>query len=197
MMGFNAQGFKSLGIPNLLSILRLLLIPFFVLVFFSSAVNAGMIAAIILIFSAFTDVADGIIARKFNMVTALGRILDPLADKLTQATICICLVIWCFSRGQIAPAVLLGVMIIKEVIMIIAGAKIIRKGRELVSSKWFGKLSTVVFYLIMIFIIAIRPDQETVNILITVIILFMLFSFAMYIPIFLMLASNKGYSRKR
>jgi cardiolipin synthase len=193
---------KNFGIPNMLSILRIILIPVFVWVYFlpindskfaGMTVNSGrLVAAGILVFSGFTDIVDGIIARKFNMITELGRVLDPLADKLTQAAVCVCLVIWSFGVGQIEPVFLLVLFIIKEAVMIAAGANIIRKRREMITSKWFGKLSTVVFYVVMISIIAFQPPKITEYVLITVSLAFMIFSFIMYIPIFLRLASDKS-----
>lgn len=185
MTGQYARTLKDLGIPNWLSVLRLFLIPVFVIVFFLPSTLSGFIAAGILVFSGLTDIADGIIARKFNMTTALGKILDPLADKLTQATVCVCL----FFRG-IAPWLLL-LFILKEAVMIVAGANVIRRGREIGSSKWFGKLSTVVFYIVMILIIALRPDSRMATILIVISLCFMLFSLCMYIPIFLKLVSGR------
>lgn len=182
----HAQGRFHLGIPNLLSILRLILIPIFVGLFFSNMRHAAVISAGVLIFSGFTDVLDGIIARKFNMVTDLGRILDPLADKLTQVTVCVCLVV-----ARIAPLWLVALFLLKEVTMIAGGARIIKKGNTLDSSKWFGKLSTVVFYVVMILIIALRPNEEAVVLLILVSLCFMLFSLAMYIPVFLRSISAK------
>jgi cardiolipin synthase len=194
---------KNFGIPNMLSILRIILIPVFVAVFFSSirdpktaslAVNQGrLVAAGILVFSGITDIVDGIIARKFNMITELGRVLDPLADKLTQATVCICLVILSVNEKMIAPVFLLAIFIVKEGVMIGAGANIIRKHKEMISAKWFGKLSTVVFYIVMISIIAFPGiPPTTIYILIAISLAFMIFSFIMYIPIFLKLASDKS-----
>ncbi len=180
---------KKLGIPNLLSIFRLIMIPFFVLLYLSNLRFSGIIAAGVLILSAITDVLDGIIARKFNMVSDLGRILDPLADKLTQATICICLVV-----RKIAPFSfwLLIMLILKEFVMIGAGANIIRKGKELTSSKWFGKLGTVIFYSAMILIIAFRPTSAVINMLLAVVLIFMIFSLIMYTPSFFKLISKRG-----
>lgn len=185
-MGVRARIASNLNIPNLLSVLRLLLIPVFVIIYFSDIRDAGIISALILIFSGLTDVADGIIARKFNMTTALGRILDPLADKMTQATVCICLVL-----KQVAPLWLLILFIVKEILMIAGGANIIRKRKAITSSKWFGKLATVVFYMVMISIIAFNLKGSIVDIMLIVALAFMLFSFGMYIPIFLQLVRKE------
>jgi cardiolipin synthase len=178
---------KKLGIPNMLSILRLILIPVFVVLYLSNFRYSGIYAAEILILSGITDVLDGAIARKFNMTSELGRILDPLADKLTQATICVCLVI-----RHIAPFWLLFLLILKDFVMIGAGANIIRKGKEMMSSKWFGKLGTVVFYAAMILIIAFRPTSKIIDILLATVLLLMLFSLIMYTPLFLKIISKKG-----
>lgn len=192
---------KDFGIPNLLSVLRIILIPVFIGIFLisiQSATFAGtglvspgrLIAAGVLIFSGITDILDGIIARKFNMITELGRVLDPLADKLTQASVCICLVIWSIRQGLYAPVYLLAVFVVKEILMIVAGANMIRKGMEMISAKWFGKLSTVIFYCVMISIIAFPFKAITIDILIAISLAFMLFSFIMYIPLFLKIASK-------
>lgn len=180
MSGKALTKFKNLGIPNMLSILRLILIPVFVVIYLLHKDYSGILAAVVLIVSGATDVIDGIIARKYNLVSALGKILDPLADKLTQATICICLVI-----RKVAPIWILCILIIKELIMIGAGANIVREGKEMMSSKWFGKLGTVVFYVVMISIIAFELPRKVVDILVGILLCFMIFSFIMYTPIFI------------
>lgn len=186
MSGNQSHGILGLGIPNLLSIFRLLLIPVFVVFYFSNLQYSGIIAAGVLILSGLTDVLDGIIARKFNMISKLGKILDPLADKLTQATVCVCLVI-----KNVAPFWILCILILKEFVMIGAGANIIRKGKKMMSSKWFGKLGTVVFYSAMILIIAFRPSRLIVDVLLILVLIFMLFSLAMYVPYFFKVNSKK------
>lgn len=174
---------KNLGIPNLLSILRLVMIPVFAVLYLH---NMGIAAAIILILSSITDVLDGFIARRFNMVSALGRILDPLADKLTQATVCICLVIT--NKAMIW---ILCLLILKEFVMIGFGANMIRKGKEMMSSKWFGKMGTVVFYTVMIIIIAFNPSAYVSDILLGIVLIFMIFSLFMYAPFFFKIISKK------
>lgn len=183
--------FKTFGIPNWLSVLRLALIPVFVAVFFSQAAHARLAAGVILVVSGITDVLDGIIARKFNMTSKLGQILDPFADKLTQAAVCICLVV-----GGVAPWWLLTVFVVKELVMIGAGARVIREGKALFSAKWFGKLGTVVFYIVMVAIIVVPMPAKTKYLLIGISLFFMIFSFIMYIPVYIGMyidtASKKG-----
>lgn len=178
--------FKSFGIPNWLSVLRLVLIPVFVVVFFSSHPHAGLAAAIILGISGLTDVLDGIIARRFHMTSDLGRILDPFADKLTQAAVCVCLVV-----GRVAPWWLF-VIFIAELLMIVAGARMLHNGKAIAGAKWFGKTATVVFYVVMVSIIVFRPARSITDLLIGISLLFMLFSFIMYIPVFIRLASKNS-----
>ena len=183
----NNGGRKKFGIPNWLSVLRLVLIPVFVAVFFSAQPHARLAAALILVVSGITDVLDGIIARRFHMTSDLGKILDPFADKLTQATVCVCLVI-----GQVAPWWLLAVFIAKELTMIAAGAHVLHAGKMLASAKWFGKLGTVVFYIVMVAIIILPMPDSVRYTLIGIALVFMIFSFIMYIPVFLRIASKKG-----
>ena len=185
MAGIRARSIRNLGIPNMLSIFRLILIPFFVIAFFS--LTSGVVAGLILILSALTDIFDGMIARKFNLVTDLGRMLDPLADKLTQAAVLICFVI-----RNVSLIWIIVLFILKEVLMIAGGARIIKKGREMIPSRWFGKLATVVFYLVMISIILFHPDETATVILICISLAFMLFAFCMYVPIFLKAVSERN-----
>lgn len=125
-------------VPNALTILRFLLIPPIV---FTIACEDFVIALILLIFSGITDVLDGAIARKFNLVTDFGKLVDPLADKTTQTAILITLGI----KG-IIPFWILAIVIVKEFAMI-SGASFLYGKELVVSSKWYGKLATVLFYI--------------------------------------------------
>ncbi len=135
------------NIPNILSISRFLFIPFI----FTAIVNRQyLIAFILLTISGFTDVLDGYIARKYNFITNFGKLLDPLADKATQLFTLITL-----AFIDIIPTWFLVIIFIKEGIMV-AGASLLY-GRELVvSSRWFGKLATVLFYLAIVSSLAIN-----------------------------------------
>lgn len=127
------------SIPNLLSFLRIVIIPFIVWQFF---LNNDAVAVTLIALSALTDVIDGYIARRFNMITPLGKALDPIADKATLITLVACL---CFKfKGMVA---LLVVFVIKEIIMSIEGLLVIKKTGTTYSSKWFGKISTASLYL--------------------------------------------------
>ena len=125
-------------IPNALTILRFFLIPFIVYYL----VKDNYIAAFILLFiSGLTDVLDGTIARKFNLITNFGKLIDPLADKITQISILFTLLF----KG-IIPLWIVVIVLLKEAFMV-CGASFLY-GRDLVvSSKWYGKAATVLFYL--------------------------------------------------
>ena len=134
----NAQ-FKIITIPNLLSMFRILLIPVIAWLYTK---QEAMAAGILMLISGITDVVDGFIARHFHMVSNLGKILDPVADKLTQVTMLICLV----SRFPwvIAPVVL---MFTKEIFMSITGVLVIRKAGKVMSAVWHGKVATVFLFI--------------------------------------------------
>ena len=143
---------ELLLIPNLLCYLRLLLLPVFAVLYCR---GAHIWATATVLLSAFTDVADGYIARRFNMVSEAGKILDPLADKLTQAVVSGCLLIrypmmW----------ILFSVILVKESFQAIGGLLLYRKLRKMRSSEWFGKLSTFVFYTVMAYLVLFSPDAS-------------------------------------
>ena len=94
--------------------------------------------------SGVTDIADGFIARRFNMVSDLGKVLDPVADKLTQTAALVCLL----TRFQ-AVWWLLGTLVFKETVMAVMGILIIRRTRAVYSAAWHGKLATCVLYAVI------------------------------------------------
>ena len=176
-----------MSIPNVLSLFRIVLIPVFAVIFFA-APEYSWVAAVILTVSGLTDFLDGFIARKFNQITQLGKILDPLADKLTQLTACICLAI----RHK-EFIIILCLLVAKEFIMLIAGCVLLRSGYKLPSSRWFGKVSTVVFYLVMVYAIW-NPTLPTaqLGILVLVMLAFAVLAFALYIPEFFKLRKKEA-----
>lgn len=133
---------KVITIPNVLSIFRILLIPAILVSYFTF--ENKWIAAIFLIVSAITDVLDGFIARKFNMISHVGRILDPVADKLTQISVMICL---CFTYPLILVPVIL--LVVKEISSGIIALIMLKKTKDTINSDWHGKAATVTIYLTM------------------------------------------------
>ncbi len=132
---------KIFTLPNVLSMLRIALIPAMVILF---VFEHYIIMAILLALSAITDVIDGVIARKFNSVTELGKALDPIADKLTQAVVLICLAL-------LFPQLWLpvGILFAKETFTGITQLIIMRKHNLVVGSDWYGKITTVFLYIMM------------------------------------------------
>lgn len=134
-------------VPNILTMLRFVLIPF---IFVEIINNNYFYSFVFLTISGITDVLDGAIARKFNFITDFGKLIDPLADKTTQVSVLLALVL-----NNSIPLWILIVVFLKEVIMI-AGASFLYGKELVVSSKWYGKLSTVIFYIAIVSSLAIR-----------------------------------------
>lgn len=148
-----------LTLPNLLSLVRLLLIPVIVLLYIKEHHYAS-VALIIL--SAATDIVDGWIARHFNMISDFGKFLDPVADKLTQLAMLSCLVI----RYPWSVA-LVGLLVIKELFQLTFGLIVLKKTDVMNSAKWFGKVNTVVLYasMILLFLLPNIPNTAATIIL--------------------------------
>ena len=176
---------ELVSLPNILSYIRIILIPVFIIIYLNADNSAEYYAsAAVILASWFTDMLDGFIARRFSMVTDFGKFLDPLADKLTQGAMVLCLV----SRY---PLMWLAVclLLIKEAFMATAGIVILKKyGRKLNGARWFGKMCTGVIY-ISILILLVYPSIPlgAANALISVCSAVMLFTLIMYIPEFVKL----------
>ena len=140
-------------VPNLLSVLRILLIPGIVLYYRG---GDRLAAAALLCLSGISDVADGIIARKWDQVSDLGKILDPVADKLTQGALLCCLI-------PEHPSIfwLLLLLCAKETAMGIGGLLVLHRKEEVHSAQWFGKLSTMVLWaqILLLFLLPGLPES--------------------------------------
>ncbi|MBO6243115.1 MAG: CDP-alcohol phosphatidyltransferase family protein [Clostridia bacterium] len=134
-------------VPNILTIIRFLLIPFIVYFIFT---QQFILAFVFFTISGITDVADGFIARKFNLVSNFGKLMDPLADKLTQIS-----TLGSLALVNIIPIWILIIVLIKEFIMIV-GASFLYGKDVVVYSKWYGKLATVLFYVAIVLSLIFR-----------------------------------------
>lgn len=134
-------------IPNILTILRFILIPVIIISIFQGNYILGIVFFTL---SGFTDILDGCIARKFNLVSTFGKLMDPLADKLTQISVLTSLVL-----THIIPVWILVIVIFKELIMVM-GASFLYGKDVVVYSKWYGKLATVLFYLAIVISLVIK-----------------------------------------
>ena len=128
-------------VPNALTIVRFLLIP---VIIFACAQGNYIGTIILLTLSGITDILDGTIARKYNLISDFGKLMDPLADKLTQVSLLTTLFI-----KDIIPMWILIIVVLKEFCMV-SGASFLYGKELVVSSKWYGKLATVLFYLAMV-----------------------------------------------
>ena len=142
-------------IPNLLSLFRLVLIPVYATVYLNATQNYQFIlAGFILAVSCLTDMIDGKIARKYGMITTLGKVLDPLADKLTQLTLTICL-----SMKYPVLYPVLGLFIMKELFQLVIGVVFLRKGKMLPGALLAGKVCTTVLFISLIALVLL-PDID-------------------------------------
>ncbi len=175
------------AIPNILCYIRFLLIPVFVLTYIRANEPKQYIQAAAIVFlSGLTDFLDGFIARKFDMITELGKIIDPLADKLTQASLIFILVVE--IKGMF---LLLIIFVMMQLFLLVAGLVMLKKGTKLNGAKWFGKVSTTVFYATMLALVALPTLKASVtNALMTVCGAFLLLSFLMYINEYIMMYRN-------
>lgn len=180
-------------IPNFLSAARFLMIPIFVALYLT-AENSTQIrwAGCVLILSGITDFLDGFIARTFHQISELGKAMDPIADKLTQAAVIFCFV---FRYPEIIWLVIL--FVVKELFMGINGLILIQYGKKLGGAKWYGKLSTAVFDVVVV-ILLIFPDLDYRIImgLFWTTGFFLALSFILYIPVFVKMYQEVKQERK-
>ncbi|NLY44196.1 MAG: CDP-diacylglycerol--glycerol-3-phosphate 3-phosphatidyltransferase [Clostridiaceae bacterium] len=163
-----------MNIPNILTMFRFMLIPAFIFVFFSKLEYNYLISALIFIFAGITDVLDGHIARRYNMVTDCGKLMDPLADKLMQLT-----VIFCLAYKGLVPRWAIYIILVKEILMVL-GSILLYKDEIVVSASWYGKASTVMFYLAIIIIILFDPSKIVNTFLIGIAVGSAIFAFIRY-----------------
>ena len=164
-------------IPNLLSLFRLVLIPVYIIIYINATEPADYyIAGAILAVSCLTDLVDGKIARHFNMISHVGKILDPLADKATQFALIVCLAV---KYPVLKTLVVLFVL--KEGFQLVAGLLTLRKGQMLTGALITGKVCTTVLFISLILMVLIPDMGHNIIRIITIVdCLFMLVSFVDY-----------------
>lgn len=168
---------EVLTIPNLLSLFRLLLIPVYMVIYLKAHETKDyIISGVILALSCLTDMIDGKIARKFNMITTLGKFLDPLADKITQFTLILCLAI----KHPVLWAVL-ALFVLKEMFQLVAGALAAHHGYILKGALITGKVcTTILFTSLVALVIFPGLNETTVNLIALVDGVFLMVAFADY-----------------
>ena len=173
-------------VPNILTVLRFIFIP---IILHFLVLDKFILAIIFLTLSGITDILDGTIARKFNFITNFGKLIDPLADKITQLSI-----LWMLVSKNIIPLWILVIVLLKEATMV-AGASFLYGKELVVSSKWYGKASTVLFYFAIVLTMIFKDLQIQTSIhllLYYVAVAMTIFSLVMYFREFYM----KGYLKK-
>ena len=175
-------------IPNLMGYFRIILIPIFMAVYIGADNRADYIAAaVILGISGLTDCFDGKIARHLNMITEWGKVLDPVADKLTQAAVFISL---SFRYPTMRYLVIL--FVVKEMFMGIMGAIMLKKGSMMDGARWYGKLCTAVLYgAMVILLLVVDLSYFAAGLIISICIIMNIFSFACYIVYYARVLMNK------
>ena len=165
------------NIPNCLCYFRILLIPVFLLVYFYAKWEYHYVtAAFILVLSGLSDFLDGFIARKFNMITDFGKLIDPIADKITQFTIAITL-LFTYPLAWI----LLVIIVLKDGMLGIVGLYLYDYGVKVKGASWWGKIATAYFYVVVILLIGLHiPNTIPSQIMIFTSSALMFLSFILY-----------------
>ena len=131
------------SLPNCITLFRVFLVFVFINIFNSAYDNKNIMSMCVFVLSGISDVLDGYIARKFNIISTFGKLMDPLADKLMQITVAVCIatvektLIW-------VPVVL----ILKELTMILGAARLLKKDKIVISANKFGKIASVLYFLV-------------------------------------------------
>lgn len=169
---------EILTIPNLLSLFRLLLIPVYIVIYLNATdASHYYLSAGILAVSCITDMIDGKVARHFNMISTVGKILDPLADKATQFTLIVCL-----AMRYAVLRHLIVLFVVKESFQLLAGGFALRKGKMLDGALLPGKICTTVLFISLIALVMIpKMPYDIVTLIAAVDAMFMLISFVSYV----------------
>ena len=162
-------------IPNILTSFRIAMIPFFI---WQIRIGNFLAAGIILIVSSITDFLDGLLARKFNWITKLGKLLDPIADKFTQVTVAVILIsiykeYWYFFLF----------IIFKDFVILLLGLVLVGQGMNYSGSKLIGKISTFYFYTATIVLVLFREIPGAIEyVILAIAAILALISGLSYIP---------------
>lgn len=172
---------KIITIPNAMSVCRIILIIPFVICFLN---EKYIEAAVLIIISGLTDCFDGLIARKLNQVSALGKILDPIADKLTLIAVGICL---CVYMPIVTPVMI--ILMAKDFLMLLGGIALIKCNVTPSPAKWYGKVGTIMFYFSVCLIVFLKAFFQYENdvlsfVLLSITAALMIFALVMYYRIY-------------
>lgn len=179
------SSFKKENIPNFISVFRILLVPVYILLFFDAFGKGDLgfamfSSGITFIVAGVSDALDGFLARRNHWVSDVGKLLDPLADKLMELAVAVSLAVR-FGEAFVFLAV---IVIAKEIVMIVGAYLMMSKSQFVVFSVWYGKLATLIWYVLicmMHFFPAFRQNTVLCNAVCIVLILMMIMAFMMYL----------------
>lgn len=166
------------SIPNILCYFRILLVPVFLYVYFHAETREDhLLSAGILVLSSLSDFLDGYIARTYHMITELGKLIDPVADKLTQFVVA-CTLAYTYP----AYMYLIAIIVLKDGMLLFVGWYILKKtGRHLDQAKMPGKVATAVFFVVSILLIAFHiPGTVIANVMIYTTVMLMMIAMVYY-----------------
>ena len=166
------------ALPNLLSYFRIILIPIIVYLFTvaKSSQDFYLITALVVI-SGFSDFLDGQIARRYNMITEWGKLIDPFADKLTQ-----CALLYCLAQHYVMLWYIFFLFLFKETLMLVLGIFFLRKDTKMDGAKWYGKVSTAVIYVVVVILTLARNlSERSIIFFILLVAFFLLLAFIKYL----------------
>ncbi len=164
-----------MNIPNILTLIRFGLIGVFIYIFYNPYIQNNIRWAILVfVLAGLTDVLDGYIARKYNMITKWGKLMDPLADKLMLITVLICL----YTKNFVPGAVIV-IVLVKELLMILGAAFLYKNKNVVVQSNFFGKAASAAFYIAIIALVFDFPYADMLLMIAIFSTLFALFQYAL------------------
>lgn len=179
---------QVLTIPNAMSAFRIVLIPFII---WAYAIDRHYLSFSLVVLSAISDMLDGFVARKLNMISDFGKFIDPVADKLTQAALLVCLMT---EHRHIY--VLFIILAVKELSMLFLGAVVFKRHDSVNSAKWYGKLCTVVFEgTMMLLMLFPNTPENTVHMAMLGCGAVMIFSLVMYSLFYIRILLTRGRKR--
>lgn len=193
-MEFHFKIKDLVAIPNILCYLRIIMVGVFLYIYnTATSQNDYYIAMLVVMVAGITDFLDGRIARKFNMITDLGKVIDPVADKLMQFAMLITL------KFNVKNMYMLTIyLIIKEVVLALIAFIILKtKGRRLNGAKWYGKVCTAVLYVVMLVFVAVpQLNAYLRNALLIVCAAAITLSFVMYIRLYIIMIKDSRHNTK-
>jgi len=175
-------------IPNILSIFRICLVPVFIIVYFTDARDVKLFSALVYALASFSDFLDGFLARRFKASSTLGKVLDPLGDKLMTISVMVCITI-----DGIIPLWAVLVAGLKEILMAIGGYVMHKVARaDIPPSNILGKISTVVFFLVCVTLMLFRSiPGSAATALISFAIALTIFALAGYLNTYISVMKNR------